>query len=86
MATENYQNVRAAYAFFRSNAGSETSLRNIANATGWKESSVSTYFNKKWKNLVLERTGRGIYRVCMPEDMTLEAFGALHSQVDEHLR
>jgi len=86
MPTENYQNVRAAHAFFQANLGNETSFRDIANATGWKESSVSTYFNKKWKGLVLERTGRGVYRVCMPSDMSLEDFGELHSQVDEHLR
>ncbi|EHY9871040.1 hypothetical protein K9517_004340 [Vibrio vulnificus] len=86
MPTENYHNIRAAYSFFRENEGNQIKLQQVAEAAGWKESTVSTYFNKKWKDLVLSRVKPGLYEVCMSKEMSLEDFGALHSQVDEHLR
>ncbi|CAG9295939.1 hypothetical protein [Celerinatantimonas diazotrophica] len=86
MSTENYQNVRSAYSFFHENLGNKIKLQDVSNATGWKDSTVSTYFNKKWKGIILTRVKPGIYRVCMSENMSLEEFGELHSQVDQRLR
>ncbi|MFW7525440.1 hypothetical protein ACODM8_15075 [Vibrio ostreicida] len=86
MSIQKYQNICAAYSFFRNNLGNEIRLEDVAQVAGWKESTVSTYFNKKWKDLVLLRTKPGFYQVCMSEEMSLDDFGALHSQVDKHLR
>ena len=86
MTTENYVQVKLAYDFFKSNIDSEVSISDISSAIGWKESTVRTYFHKKWKELVLTRATRGLYQVCMSKGMKLEEFGNLHSQVEMRLR
>ncbi|WP_299022785.1 hypothetical protein [uncultured Photobacterium sp.] len=86
MATVNYQQVQAAYNFFHQNIDSTISLVDVANTVGWKESTVRTYFSKKWDQLILTRVGQGVYHVCMPSEMTLSEFADIHTQVDEHLR
>ncbi|OLQ83782.1 hypothetical protein BIT28_16615 [Photobacterium proteolyticum] len=86
MATINYDHVKTAFRFFEQNIGKEINISDVAKTVGWKDSTVQTYFNKKWKGVVLERTSPGVYLVIMPEDMTVSGFADLHTQVDERVR
>lgn len=86
MTTANYAQVQMAYNYFRSNIDMKVTISDIASAIGWKESTVRTYFAKKWNELILIRAARGEYHVCMKSDMGLEDFANLHSQIDVRLR
>ncbi len=86
MITDNYAQVQLAYNYFKRNINMKVTVPEIAFAIGWKESTVRTYFNKKWNELILNRTARGVYQICMSREMNLEQFTELHSQVDTHLR
>lgn len=85
MKTEEHLRVKCCFDFFKLNLGNEIRISDIRSATGWKDSTIRTYFNKKWKGVVLERVSNGIYKVIMPSNMEPEGFGALHTQVSPNL-
>ncbi len=85
MRQDSLQKVIRAYHFFKANIDNEISLNNIAINTGWKISSVKTYYSKKWAGIFLE-INNGVYLICMPDDLTENQFIQHHSQVDEAVK
>ncbi len=83
MSTVKHVKVQYAYHYFKENIGKDINLANVANCTGWKVSTVQTYYNKKWKGLILNRRAPGKYAVIMDKNMSLADFGSLHTQVHE---
>lgn len=70
----------AVLAFLRDNEGEAVSLAQIAAAGGWKPRTVKTYITKGMFGPLLEKEGKGAYRVRGALDLTDEGFARLMSQ------
>jgi hypothetical protein len=68
-----------AFKFFRDHTGEVFELSELADATGWKPTTVRTYIAKKWLGF-LQREGAGLYRVTS-FDLSEQDFSALQTQV-----
>lgn len=76
-----------AFNFFIKNYGKLVTVKEIANETGWLESTVRTYISKKWKVEVLEKSSnRGCYKVILDPSTTEAQFNDLQTQVDKRAR
>ena len=74
--------VKIAHQFFLDNVGNEITIKEIADHVGWKESTVKTYYNKKWKGTVLEKVNSVTHKIIITENMDYEMYKALHTQID----
>ena len=78
--------VKKAFNLFYSNLGKELQLATLESLTGWKKSTINTYFNKKWKGQILTRVRPGVFKVVMDAKMNFDNFFDLHTQVDKGVR
>jgi lipopolysaccharide export LptBFGC system permease protein LptF len=77
------EQVTSAYDFFlrKFNGKSKFGVNELAEATGWKGSTVKTYLNKNfWKDYI-RKTDQGSYEVINFEGVTFQDFMQSHTQV-----
>lgn len=72
--------VRAAYDFLVDQNKKIVTAAQIAEATGWKQSTALTYITKRWAGVLSPGDG-GTYEVQIPDSLDWNSFRALHSQV-----
>ena len=67
--------------FFNENKGKVVTESDIETATGYKPSSIKTYFRKNWKNTILTRTDSGGLQITISKDLDDETYQKLQTQV-----
>lgn len=75
----NTERTSKAYTFFKDRVGLTFHLSELAEATGWKETTVRTYIAKRWQRF-LQREAIGVYRIGS-FDFSEDSFAALQTQV-----
>ncbi|MFZ6039806.1 hypothetical protein ACOV11_04780 [Vibrio natriegens] len=80
------EKAKKALELFKLKNSQYVTVNEIAEYTGWTQNTVKTYINKKWKGTVLEVPKKGIYIVSIPDDITVEQFDDLQTQVDRRVR
>lgn len=78
-----HSNTKKAWSFFvaHKNSGQPFTAKDLAKETGWSDSTVRTYYNKKWRKHLAKEGGT--YRVTGFDGFTATDFVSLHSQVSE---